>query len=145
VSGRGHETLDHTADMGIRGWGNSPAEAFEEIANAMFELMVSGEGMRASRSESLSCRGIDLTELLIEFLNGLIARADVTATVFLNVAVGVLERRGGAWIIEAAAKGIALEEARGKLLVEVKAATYYGASVTDQGSGGWVARCVVDL
>ena len=131
--------------MGIRGWGRTPAEAFEETAAAMFELMVDADGLAPSKRLLLSRRGIDLTELLLEFLNALLSEADVTETVFLHAAVGALEKREGVWVIEAVVEGLPLAEARDKLLVEVKAATYYGASVKENGPGVWVARCVVDL
>ena len=131
--------------MGIAGWGTTPAEAFEEIASAMFELMVDPRGLRSSRRSTIACEGIDITELLIEFLNALLSRADVSETVFLKATVSALERRGGAWALEGVAEGVSLDEARERLLVEVKAATYYGASVAEDGAGGWIARCVVDL
>lgn len=145
MSVRGHETLDHTADMGIQGWGRTPVEAFEEIAAAMFELMVDAHGITASRRVSVAVEGIDLTELLLEFLNALLSKADVSGTVFLKAIVSTLEKREGAWIVEAVAEGVSLEEAQDRLLVEVKAATYYGASVKENEAGAWVTRCVVDL
>ena len=145
MSVRGHETLDHTADMGIQGWGRTRAEAFEEIAAAMFELMVDAHGLTASRRVSIAVEGIDLTELLLVFLNTLLSRADVAGMVFLKASVSALEKREGTWIVETVAEGVSLEEARERLLVEVKAATYCGASVAENKTGAWVARCVVDL
>lgn len=142
---RGHETLDHTADMGIQGWGRTPAEAFEETASAMLELTVNPQGLVASKRVSISCEGIDLTELLLEFLNALLSKADVSGTVFLKAVVSALEKREGRWIVEAVAEGVPIEEARDRLLVEVKAATYCGASIRENEAGAWVARCVVDL
>jgi len=131
--------------MGIRGWGRTLAEAFEEIASAMFELMVSGEGLDPSRQIAVSREGADLTELLVEFLNVLLSDADVSGTALLRVSVGTLEKRGETWAIEAVAGGVPVAEAHERLLVEVKAATYYGAAVTEHGPGKWEARCVVDL
>jgi SHS2 domain-containing protein len=131
--------------MGIRGWGGTPAEAFEEIASAMLELMVDGRGLAATSRIGISRGGGDLTELLIEFLNALIAEADVAGIILLRAGVGALERRRGKWIVEAVGEGVPLSEAGGRLLVEVKAATYYGASVREEKQGLWSARCVVDL
>jgi SHS2 domain-containing protein len=142
---RGHETIDHAADMGIQGWGATPAEAFEEIAAAMFELMVDGGGLTPTKTVPVSCRGSDDTELLLEFLNALLSAADIEGMVFLRAVVSALERGGGGWSVEATAHGVPVEEARERLLVEVKAATYYGASVRRREDGSWVARCVVDL
>ncbi|MCX5752045.1 MAG: archease [Candidatus Krumholzibacteria bacterium] len=143
---RGHETIDHTADMGIRGWGSTPAEALEEAAAAMLELMADVRGLVPSRRSTISRAGSDLTELLIEFLNGLLSDADLSGTVYLRAAVTRLEKTSdGTWALDAAIEGVPLDEVRERLRIEVKAATYCGASVREQDPGVWVARCVVDL
>lgn len=145
MSARGHETIDHTADMGIRGWGRTPSEAFEEIAAAMLELMADLRGLEPSRRAAISREATDLTGLLLEFLNALISGADIAGIVLVRAAVTRLERVGENWIIEALASGCPVGDVRDRLLVEVKAATYYGASVTERKTGGWSAQCVVDL
>jgi SHS2 domain-containing protein len=143
---RGHETIDHTADMGIRGWGSTPAEAFEEAAAAMFELMADVRGLAASRRSTISRAGADLTELLVEFLNGMLSDADLAGTVYLRAAVTRLEQvSNGTWALDAAIEGVPLDDARDRLRIEVKAATYCGASVLESNPGVWVAQCVVDL
>ena len=146
MSFRGHETIDHTADMGIRGWGRTPAEAFEEIAAAMFALMVNASDIAPSKRFAISREGADLTELLIEFLNGMLSDADLSGTVYLRAAVTRFEKTSdGTWALDAAIEGVPLNEVRDRLRIEVKAATYCGASVLESNPGVWVARCVVDL
>ncbi|MFA4948363.1 MAG: archease [Candidatus Krumholzibacteriia bacterium] len=142
---RGHETVDHTADMGIRGWGRTAGEAFEEAAAAMFELMVDARGLGPSRRSTISREGADLTELLIEFLNGMLADADLSGTVYLGATITKLDNAGGTWALDAAIEGVPLEDVRDRLRIEVKAATYCGASVREPDPGVWVAQCVVDL
>jgi SHS2 domain-containing protein len=142
---RGHGTIDHTADMGIHGWGDSIAVAFEETATAMFELMADLEGLEADRDTAVSCEGNAPEELLVEFLNNLLSLADIEDMVFTEVAVDRLERTGECWMLTARARGATRERAAGRFLTEVKAATYYGASVIESGEGRWEARCVVDL
>ncbi len=39
MSERGFETFDHTADIGIRAWGNEFSEIFEEAAKALFSVI----------------------------------------------------------------------------------------------------------
>ncbi len=145
MTGRGHETLEHTADMGLRGWGGSPAEAFEETALAMFELMVDRHGMAAEIDHRLSIGGRDLTGLLIEFLNELLSFADIEDTAFVSVRIERLEGGGEDWELDAVIGGIPRGKCRKRLLSEVKAATWYGASVGRDSDGRWVAGCVVDL
>ena len=37
---RGYGTFEHTADIGIRAWGNEFSEVFEEAAKALFSVIV---------------------------------------------------------------------------------------------------------
>jgi SHS2 domain-containing protein len=145
VVSRGHETVDHAADMGIRGWGGTMSEAFEEIASAMLGLMVDGTGAVPTRRLEVSREGADPVELLLEFLNGLLAEGDLAGLALLDVDVKKLSREEGTWKVEAVAAGVPLADARDRLLVEVKAATFYGASVKEDKPGMWIATCVVDL
>lgn len=145
MSERGHKTLEHTADMGILGWGPSPREAFEEIALAMFELIVETEGLEATREIDLTCDGGELRELLVEFLNKLLLKADIEEMAFIEVRVDRLDKVEDHWVVAAKAGGVQKRDVKDKLLTEVKAATYYGAFVEDDGSGKWEAQCVVDL
>lgn len=142
---RGHETIDHTADMGIRGWGETLEQAFEEVADAMIELSAERERFEAAVPLLVECKGKDLTELLIEFLNALIGQADRAGLVLGKIVVESICEKGGNYALRARAMGAPFEDAREALLVEVKAATYYKASVKRTNSGSWVAQCVVDL
>ena len=145
MTGRGHETLEHTADMGLRGWGGTPAEAFEETALAMFDLMIDKSGISAEDDYSLSIGGRDLTGLLIEFLNELLSLSDIEDTAFVSVRIERLEGEGEDWDLDAVIGGIPRGKCRKRLLSEVKAATWYGASVSHEPDGRWVAGCVVDI
>lgn len=142
---RGHETIDHAADMGIRGWGRSGREAFEEIASAMFELMAQADGIVPTKVIPVACGADDLEGLLIEFLNTLLGRSDVQGIIPIAVTIKSFEERGGRWTLEAEMAGAAAADLSGRLLTEVKAATYYGARVRETEAGVWEARCVVDL
>jgi len=139
--------MEHAADMGITGWGPTRNEAFEEIARAMFELIVDGEGIETPRSVDIRAEGEDYEELLVDFLNALLTSADIEELVFLDVEVKRIEgdRAARALSLEAVARGVPIDEVRERLLREVKAATYYGASVESSSTGNSRATVVVDL
>ena len=145
MTDRGHETLEHTADMGLRGWGTSPAQAFEETALAMFDLMFDRRGASAEDEHKFSIAGMDLTELLIEFLNELLSLADIEELALVSVWIERFEGDGEEWELDVVTVGIPREKCRKRLLSEVKAATWYGASVGRDNGGCWVAGCVVDM
>ena len=142
---RGHETLDHTADMGIRGWGGSLEAALEETAASMFELMADIRGLVPRVDVTIACTGKDEEELLVEFLNTLIYKADIEELILCDTVIERLEKNAQEWSLEAAARGVPRKEITEKLLMEVKAATYCGISVAETEEGKWTAQCVVDL
>jgi SHS2 domain-containing protein len=145
MTARGHETLEHTADMGLRGWGRSPSEAFEETALAMFGLMLDGRGVAAEDEYLLSIGGRDLAGLLVEFLNELLSLADVEDSAFVSVRIDRLQGEDDEWDLDAVIGGIPRGRCGDRLLSEVKAATWYGAYVNRESDGRWLAGCVVDL
>jgi SHS2 domain-containing protein len=144
---RGHETIDHTADMGICGWGPVESDAFEETALAMFELIADGTGVSPTTSVNIEVEGNGLAELLVEFLNALLTRADIEELVFLDVETEIVSPSGSdvTYTLRARVRGIPRERVTDRLIREVKAATYCGASVQRDPEIGLVARCVVDL
>jgi SHS2 domain-containing protein len=145
MTDRGHETLEHTADMGLRGWGSTLAEAFEETALAMFDLMVDRSGSAAQKEFRLSIGGMDLTGLLVEFLNELLSLADIEDMAFVSVMIERFEGEGEDWELDAVVGGLPRGKCRKRLLSEVKAATWYGASVERENDSRWTAGCVVDM
>ncbi|MCK4236470.1 MAG: archease [Candidatus Krumholzibacteria bacterium] len=145
MSSRGHETLDHTADMGIRGWGASASEAFEETAAAMFELILDTSVVEASQEIVIYCEGSELEYLLVEFLNAIISKSDIEEIAFVSVDIVRMEVVDGKWVIEAIARGLPRSLVVDGFFTEVKAATYCGVAVREIVSGAWEAQCIVDL
>jgi SHS2 domain-containing protein len=134
------EYFEHLADMGIIGWGASLAQAFEEAAKAMFNLMVEIDQVEPKQRISIRCQGGDREELFVEWLNALLTEADINGMVFSRFSVESLtgEELSG-WV-----KGEGLDPERHHAKTEVKAATYSGLAVGEKG-GEFYARCVVDL
>ena len=143
----GHETIEHTADMGISGWGFNENVAFEEIALALFELIVDGEGLEPKGNVDIEAEGNSYDELLVDFLNVLLTRSDIEELVFLDVDIGEISRDAetNEYHLHATARGVPRDRVRDRLLREVKAATYYGVSVGRDESGNTRATVVVDL
>jgi len=64
----GFEILEHTADVGLRAWGRSPEEAFEQAGWALADIMgAAAEGPGELRS--VRARGSDLGALAVAFLD----------------------------------------------------------------------------
>ncbi len=145
ISVYGHETIEHIADMGIRGWGATKEDAFREVGLALAELMFDVEGIDAEDNIEVECSEPELEDLLVEFLNRFLCRMDIEELVCVGLDVESIELTGGSYNIKAKAGCIKRSGVKERLLHEVKAATYCGAKVEISDSGIWEAVCVVDM
>ena len=134
-----YETFEHEADIGIRGYGDTPEEAFANAAKAMYSVMVELDRVEQKQFRGVNVSADDREQLLVEWLNALLAVSDIERMVFSRFEVRIEGNRlaGTAW-------GEQLDRARHQANVEVKGATYHLLSVREQG-GGFVAQCVVDV
>lgn len=143
--GRGHDTIDHTADMGLVGWGRTLEEAFEEAALAMAELIADTKGLSGGYQIRSEVEGADLEELLIEFLNSILMTADLEESICSGVSIEALasgkEEYKMAFVVDLVKRTRVGE----RLRAEVKGATYFGAKVKERFNDIWEARCVVDM
>ena len=133
------ETFEHEADIGIRGFGNTIEEAFENVALALYSVMVNVNKVKQREKKSLVASAPNIELLLVEWLNSLLSLSDVERIVFskFEVAIEGLSLKGTAW-------GESLDHVRHEPKVEVKGATYHMLSVKKKG-GMYVAQCVVDV
>jgi len=139
VPGR-YDYFEHQADMGIEGRGSTLREAFAQAARALFDLMLEIDRVRPLKEVSVRCQAHDQGELLVEWLNGLLAQADLEGMALGEFQVdrlGPNELEGRAW-------GEPFDASRHRPKTEVKAATYAMLFV-GQEEDEQVARCVVDL
>lgn len=134
------EHFPHQADIGVRGIGASPAEAFEQAALALIAVMSDPETVRAQETLTVSCEAPDLELLLVEWLDRLIYEVATRQMLFGRFAVRIdgLRLVGQAW-------GEAIDPARHPRVVEVKGATLTSLRVAQGGDGAWTAECVVDV
>jgi SHS2 domain-containing protein len=137
-----YDYFEHQADMGIVGRGPTVEEAFAQAARALFDLMMDIERVRPLRKVSIRCQAHDRDELLVEWLNGLLAEADIRQLGFGKFHVEMLGRNE----LEGSAWGEPFDSRRHHPKTEVKAATYSMLFVGREGDEvEYVARCVVDL
>ena len=134
-----YETFDHEADIGIRGFGATIAEAFENAAVALYSVMVNVQRVRPKERRIVKVSAPDRELLLVEWLNALLSQSDIDRMVFskFEVKINGTSLTGMAW-------GEKLDRERHQAHVEVKGATYHMLSVQER-DNGYVAQCVVDV
>lgn len=139
VSVRGHRYLEHTADIGVEAWGPDLPAAFAEAATALFELMVDPASVAERVERRFSVGGTDLEDLLVAWLNELIADVDTDGMLYCRFEIDTLEASG----LEARGWGEPIDPARHRLRQAVKAATYH-ALLVEPGPPARV-RVILDL
>lgn len=134
-----YETFEHEADIGIRGFGDSMEEAYENAAVALYSVMVNVEVIEPREMRPVAVTAPDNELLLVEWLNALLGLSDVERMVFSKFEVNIegTSLTGTAW-------GEPLDRERHEAHVEVKGATYHMLSVSVY-DGRYVAQCVVDV
>lgn len=136
----GWEHFKHGADIGVRGSGASPGEAFEQAAIALTAVITDPARVAPRTAFGFECTAPDLELLLADWLNALIYAMATRSVLFARFAVAI----DGA-SLKATAWGEPLDRARHQPAVEVKGATYTALSVARRDDGSWVAQCVVDV
>lgn len=135
----GWEHFEHEADIGVRGFGTSMAQAFEQSALALTAVICAPDAVRPIRKVMIACAAPDAELLLADWLNAVIYEMAVRRMLFgrFDVRIEGVELRASAW-------GEAIEPARHRPAVEVKGATYTMLHVGCQ-DGVWVAQTVLDV
>ena len=135
------EHFPHGADIGIRGVGESPREAFENAALALTAVITDPGQVDAQTGISIECHAPDLELLLVDWLNALIYEMATRHMLFCQFSVMLR----GTQELSAKAMGEVIDIERHQPAVEIKGATYTGLHVGERDDGVWIAQCVVDV
>jgi SHS2 domain-containing protein len=133
------EHYEHDADIGVRGFGASAAEAFEQAALALTAVITDIDAVQAKESVTIECSAPDLELLFCEWLNALVYEMATRKMLFSRYSVSIdgVRLAGAAW-------GERIDPARHRAAVEVKGATYTTLRVARH-DDAWVAQTVVDV
>lgn len=129
------EHFPHGADVGVRGRGASPAEAFEQAA-----LAVTDGEVKPLECIEVQCEAPDIELLFVEWLNAIIYEMAVRRYLFGRFAVRIEGNRlkGRLW-------GEPVDVMRHAPACEPKGATYTQLKVAREADGTWSAACVIDV
>jgi tRNA nucleotidyltransferase (CCA-adding enzyme) len=133
------EHFEHGADIGVRGFGASRAEAFEQGAIAMTAVIADPSLVAAHESVEIACEAPDDELLFAEWLNALVLEMATRRMLFSKFAVRFDDGR-----LHALAWGERVDPERHQPAVEVKGATYTMLRVAQENEE-WVAQTVVDV
>lgn len=130
----------HDADVGVRGFGDTLAQAFEQAALAMIGAITAPESVAAREAVEIDCEAPDHEMLLVDWLNAIVYEIATRHMLFgrFEVEIEGTKLHGVAW-------GEAIDVERHQPSVEVKGATQTHLRVAQRPNGAWVAECVIDV
>jgi SHS2 domain-containing protein len=133
------EHFEHQADMGVRGFGNKPAEAFEQAALAMSAIITDLSLIEPREEVTISCQEPDQELLFADWLNALVFEMSTRNMLFSKFEVFIENGH-----LKARALGEPIDVKRHQPTVEIKGATYTELAV-HRWQDQWIAQCIVDV
>lgn len=133
----GFEILEHTADVGVRSWGESLEEAFRQSTLGLLDIVGAWRPGRGRR-ETIAVEGRDLGAVLVDWLGDVLYLQDVRDVVITAVGVDqVTAERAAGWV-ELAERPVDIEG------TAVKAITYHQLEV-GRSETGWRTTVYLDI
>ena len=136
----GWEHFHHVADVGVRGSGPCPGQAFEQAAMAMIAVVSDPESVNALDTIEFRCEAPNLELLLVDWLNAVVYEIATRKMLLSRFEVTIDGPR-----LEGKLWGEAVMTEKHHPAVEVKGATFTSLRVAQEADGRWVAQCVVDV
>ena len=136
----GFELVEHTADIGVRAWGRTPAEVFEEAARGMFSLICDPGQIGHEERLTIEVEAPQQDMLLVAWLNELLYLFEARHVLFADFEVLEVDDTR----VRAEASGEALQPGRQAVCGGVKAATFHQLSLTHT-EQGWEAQVFLDV
>ncbi|AOL15801.1 archease [Sulfolobus sp. A20] len=136
-----YEFFDHTADIGIRAYGNSLEEAFSNAALAVFEIMTDTTKVQPLEYREVFLNGYDLENLLYKWIEELLYYYDTELMLFSKFDIVINEEN---MVLQGKAWGERFNEAKHERRTLVKAMTYHEMSI-QRSDNRFIITFVVDI
>lgn len=137
-----YEILEHEADVGVRGWGQTWEEAFESAAKGMFSVMTDVNRISPENNFDIKVDGKDIETLFVGFLNELLYMKDVEENLFSEFDVKI--EKNEKYRLKGQVKGEEIKPGKHELETEVKAATNFGLKSGEKDGKKYV-QCILDV
>ncbi len=122
-----YEYLDHTADIGLKAYGSTLEEIFENAAVGMFDIMTDVETVEARGEVKVRVESQDLESLMVDWLTELLYVHELE-----NVFLSAFEVAIHGLSLEATAKGETVDPSKHSMDLSIKAVTYHMIEVNER-------------
>jgi len=139
MTGAHWEHFPHEADMGVRGAGTTPEQAFEQAALALTAIITDLATVEPREMVEVHGEAPELELLFVDWLNAIVFEMATRHMLFSRFEVHISGQQ-----LSARMWGEPMDMARHQPAVEVKGATYTTLRVAPD-DGQWIAQTVVDV
>lgn len=117
-----YELIDHTADIGIKAYGDDLSEAFAHAAKGMFDIITDCSQIENKGEYQIELSADDLEQLLVDWLDELLYLQGAENLVFgeFNIIVDEYDSKLSATVF-----GEEFDTGKHKIGMEIKAVTYH--------------------
>lgn len=134
------EHFSHGSDIGVRGYGKSTEEAFENAAIALTAVVANVAAVAPRERVEVKCSAPDLELLFMSWLNAVIYEMAVRKMLFSK-----FEAKLSGFSLTGTLRGEKVDPERHHVAVEAKGATVTALRVARDEQGRWTAQCVIDV
>ncbi len=124
-----YEIIEHTADIGIKAYGKTLSEAFENAAKGMFDIITDKSEMELTGQYEIKLDALELEPLLVDWLSELLFLNASQNLVFGFFKVEVDEKKK---TLRAQVFGEKYNISKHKIGTEIKAVTYHMLEVKNK-------------
>ncbi len=117
-----YELVDHTADVGIKAYGKTLSEAFENAAKGMFDIITDSSEIENIGQYNIELEAPDLEQLLVDWLSELLFLNSAKNIVFGFFKVELDDKKNK---LSAKVFGEKFDISKHKAGAEIKAVTYH--------------------
>ena len=136
-----HEIMEHTADVGLRVFGEDLKELFANAADGLFDLIVADLGtIRPEQAILLTVEAQDLEELFADWLRELLYLCNAEHWLFSKFEVLDIDSKR----LKARCWGELYDPSRHAWEMEIKAVTVHQLRV-EEVTAGWRAQVIFDI
>ncbi len=119
-----YELIEHTADVGVKAYGKTVAEAFEHAAEGMFDIITDVSPIDPIGEYTILLEAPDLEQLLVDWLSQLLFLNDAHNLVFCKFEVTLTDNHLSAHVF-----GEQYDTKKHQMGAEIKAVTYHMVQV----------------
>jgi SHS2 domain-containing protein len=136
------EVFEHTADVGLRAYGEDLSSAFANAAKGMFSIITDLDKVKPIGEYKVDVSAQDEEQLLVDWLSELLYIHTVSQKLFSKFQVNIQEE-GGKWQISANVMGEDFQIEKHPYHTEIKAVTHHILEIKQD--NGYVVQVLFDI